>query len=202
MSRKLFGPGLGGLASSGEAWLVIHPASWPPLGGQASVWGKAGLWRVVLGQERYTRPHLANGPPGLQAKGGTKGGEAKVCPRPCRHSIPLGLFAQQQLASRNCLAGRCLHLLAPGSQAVEQAGTGVKCVNCASSREKAIRIHGHRASFLGGEKGLELDKVVVAYCGHPYYSRIVHLKLSKAAKRWLHTPLIPLGVGAEAGGFL
>lgn len=94
-----------------------------PTGGQASVWGKAGLWRVALGQERYTGPHLANGPPGLRHEGGAKGGEAKPCPRPCRHSIPLGLFAQQQLASRNGLAGRCLHLLlAPGCQADEQAG--------------------------------------------------------------------------------
>lgn len=100
-----------------------------PTGSQASVWGKAGLWRVALGQERYTGPHLANGPPGLRAEGGAKGGKAKACPRPCGHSIPLGLFAQQQLASRNSLAGRCLHLLAPGCQAVEQAGTREKGVH-------------------------------------------------------------------------
>lgn len=31
VSRKLFGPGLGGLASSGAAWLVIHWVMWPPV---------------------------------------------------------------------------------------------------------------------------------------------------------------------------
>lgn len=34
--------------------------------------------------------------------------------------------------------------------------------------------------FLDGEKVLELDQVVVAYCGHPYCSRIVHFHLGRA----------------------
>lgn len=41
-------------------------------------------------------------------------------------------------------------------------------------------IRGHRTSFSSGEKGLELDKVRAACCGHPYYTRIVRLKLGSA----------------------
>lgn len=50
------------------------------------------------------------------------------------------------------------------------------CVSWASWRKKAMGIQGHRTSFLSGEKGLELDKVGAAYCGHPYYSQNCALK--------------------------
>lgn len=49
MTRKLFGPGLAGLASSREAWLVIHRGHVAPSGGQAAGWGKADLWKGTQG---------------------------------------------------------------------------------------------------------------------------------------------------------
>lgn len=110
-----------------------------PTGSQASVWGKAGLWRVALGQERYTGPHLANGPPGLRAEGGAKGGEAKTCPRLCRHSIPRGcLLSSSWLPGTAWLAGAftCWHQVV--RQLSRQGQERRACVSWASWRKKAL----------------------------------------------------------------
>lgn len=93
-----------------------------PTEGQASGWGKAGLRRVALGQERDTGPHLANGPPGLRAEGGAKGGEAMACPRPCGPTLyPSGAVCSAAAAAAAAAAAGFQEL--PGRQVPSPAGT-------------------------------------------------------------------------------
>lgn len=120
MSRKLFGPGLGGLASSGEAWLVIHWAVWPPVEAKLLIGARlvsGGLREARKGTQVLTWPvaHLD-----FRLREGRREEKQRLVPAPGDTLSRWGcLLGSSWLPGTAWLAG-AFHLLALGSQAVEQ----------------------------------------------------------------------------------